>query len=97
MSTSTRWLLALTFLVASAGFLLEMWPLALAGVIAMGCVGKGWFAIPMGFLLDLAYGMPVGTLKYVFFPFTVAALLVIVIRFWTSRYFFDRTSGDKLD
>jgi hypothetical protein len=90
-------MLAITFLVASAGFLLQLWPLALAGVVAMACVGRGWYAIPAGFLLDLAYGAPVGALAYLFFPFTIAALAVVVVRFWMGRYFFDKTSQDKLD
>lgn len=97
MSPSHRWLLALTALVTSAGFIMQMWPLALVGVLAMACVGRGWFAIPVGLLLDLAYGAPFGTVAFMFFPFTIAALGVVVVRFWTSRYFFDKTSQDRLD
>jgi hypothetical protein len=95
--TSTRTLLALTFLVTSAGFLMELWPLALVGIVAMGCVGKGWYAIPVAFLLDLAYGAPTGTMYVLVFPFTIAALAVIVIRFWAARYFLDKTSQERID
>ncbi len=90
-------LLALTFLLTSAGFLLQFWPLALLGIIAMGCVGRGWYAIPVGFLLDLAYGAPTGTLYVLVFPFTIVALGVIVVRFWTMRYLLDKTSQERLD
>jgi len=63
----------------------------------MACVGRGWFAIPAGFLLDLAYGAPVGTMYVLVFPFTIAALAVIVIRFWAVRYFLDKSSQERLD
>ena len=97
MKSSNRWLLALTFLVASAGFLMQLWPLAAVGIVAMGFVGRGWVAIPAGFLLDIAYGSPVGAFESLFFPFTILALVVIVLRFWASKYFLDKSSRTRLD
>ena len=91
-----RWLLVLIFVVASAGFLFEFWPLAAAGVVAMGFVGRGLFAVALGLLLDLAYGAPVGPAAYLFFPFTILGLLVVVLRYWSERYFVNRTSRDTL-
>jgi hypothetical protein len=90
------WIIALIFVVTAGSFLIEFWPLAAAGVIAMGFVGRGLLALPLGLLLDLAYGAPAGPVAYVFFPFTIAALLVVIVRYWSVRYFFDRTSRDTL-
>lgn len=97
MNISNRWMIAIGFLIASTGFLLELWPVALVGVVAMACIGRGWYAIPAGFLLDLAYGEPVGWLSYLFFPFTIVALIVVVVRFWMGRYFLDKTSQERID
>lgn len=96
MKFSHRPFIALTFLVASAGFLLQLWPLTLAGVVAMGFIKKGWYAIPAGMLLDLAYGAPVGLFQYAYFPFTIVALAIFVIRFWATKYLLDKTSQDRL-
>lgn len=91
-----RWLIALIFVAAAGGFLLELWPIAVAGVVAMGFVGKGYIALPLGLLLDLAYGTPLGPAYYLFFPFTILGLLVIVLRYSAARYFLDRASPGHL-
>ena len=93
---ANRWLIALIFVVTSGSFLLELWPLAAAGVVAMGFVGRGLLALPLGLLLDLAYGAPVGPAAYLFFPFTVAALATVIVRYSTRRYFIKRTSSEHL-
>ena len=96
MSVLHRFMAAGAFLVAAAGFMLGLWPLEAAGVLSMAFVGKGWLAVPLGFLLDIAYGSPVGALHYLFFPFTILALVVIILRFWGNKYFLDKTSQDTL-
>lgn len=91
-----RWLLALIFLVTAGSFLLELWPIALVGVIAMGFVGRGFLAPLLGVLLDLAYGAPLGTAAYLFFPFALTGLLVVILRYSTRHYFIDRASPGHL-
>jgi len=91
-----RWLLALIFIVTAGGFLLEWWPVAMLGVVAMGFVGRGYFAPPLGLLLDLAYGTPLGPAMYLFFPFTILGLVIVVGRYFAGRYFMNRGSQDTL-
>lgn len=93
---STRWTLALIFLVTAGSFLLGFWPLAAVGVAAMGFVGKGYTAVLLGLLLDLAYGAPVSSAGYLFFPFTILGLFVVVVRYWGLRYFINRDSQERL-
>lgn len=96
MKTRTRILLALCFLISAAGFLLESWPLQVVGLAAMTFVGRGFFALPLGLLLDLAYGSPMGALHYIFFPFTILALVLIIARYWAGKYFLDKSSKSTL-
>lgn len=62
----------------------------------MAFVGRGWFAPSAGLLFDLAYGVPVGPLEHFFFPFTFAALAVVLLRFWARRYILNKSSSDQL-
>ena len=91
-----RWLVALISLVATGSFLIEAWPLSLAGIVAMAFVGRGLLAIPMGFLFDLAFGAPLGLAAYAFFPFTIVALAVLALRYGVRGYFINRASRDTL-
>ena len=94
--TRNRWLAALIFVVTAGSFLLEMWPVATVGVIAMGFVGRGFLAPLLGLLLDFAYGAPLGTASYLFFPFALLGFIVVALRYSTRRFFLDRASPDKL-
>lgn len=91
-----RWFIALIFVATAGSFLLGAWPVAAAGVVAMGFVGKGFWAPPLGFLLDLAYGSPLGPALYLFFPFTILGLVVAIGRYYATRYFLHRGSQDHL-
>ncbi len=86
MKRTRNLIYALTFLLAATGFLLGFWPLAAAGVVCAALLGRPFFAIVVGLLLDLAYGQPIGILYYVFFPFTLLALLSIAAHFFGKRY-----------
>jgi hypothetical protein len=50
----------------------------------------------LGLLLDIAYGPPVGFLHYLFFPFTVAALVAIVVRILAERFMLTRSTQERL-
>lgn len=91
-----RWLAAVIFAATAASFLFGFWPLAAAGVVAMGFVGRGFFAVLLGLLLDLAYGSPVGPAAYLFFPFTILGAAVAVGRYGAGRYFMNRSFQDHL-
>ena len=91
-----RWLIALIGLVATGSFLIEAWPLSVAGVVAMAFVGRGFLAVPLGFLFDLAFGAPTGLAMYAFFPFTIAALAVLALRYGARGHFLNRVSRDTL-
>src|SRR3989338_2105514 len=96
MSQSSRWIYAVAFLLASAGFLVPLWPLSVAGVILAALSGRGVFWGFTRLLLDLAWGAPTGTLHFFFFPFTIAALLGFIARYYGSLYFFDRVRQEKI-
>lgn len=96
MSQSSRWIYAVTFLLASAGFLVPFWPLSVAGVMLAALSGRWIFGVIIGLLLDLAWGAPVGTYYYFFFPFTIAALLGFIARYYGNIYFFDRNRQEKI-
>lgn len=96
MSPSSRWIYAVTFLLASAGFLVPFWPLSVAGIALVSLSGRWAFAVIVGLLLDLALGAPTGTYHYFFFPFTGIALVGLVVRYWGSYYFLDRNPQEKI-
>ena len=96
MTKNKRWLVALVFLIAAGSFLLGWWPVAIVGIVAMGFVGRGLFAVLLGLLFDLAYGTPLGLAAYLFFPFTLLGLGVVAVRYGARRYFLDRASRDTL-
>ena len=96
MSHSSRLLYAITFILASAGFLVPFWPLSVAGVAIAALSGRWVFAVIIGLLLDIAWGAPTGTYRYIFFPFTVLALVCMIARYYGAYYFFDRNRQEKI-
>ena len=86
----------MTFILASAGFLLPFWPLSVAGVAIATLSGRWVFAVIIGLLLDIAWGAPTGTYRYIFFPFTVLALVCMIARYYGAYYFFDRNRQEKI-
>ncbi len=79
-------ILALSFAIAAAGFLLPFWPLGLFGVAIAALSGHWIGAVIIGLLLDLAYGTPLGRLHALYFPFTIFALLVALVRYYVAAY-----------
>lgn len=96
MTQSSRWIYAVSFLLVSTGFLLPLWPLSVLGILLCALSGRAVFAVGMALLLDLAWGAPAGVYRYLFFPFTVLALLAVLARYWGSRYFLDRNPQQRL-
>ena len=80
-------IVATSFVLAALGFLLSFWPLSVAGILLAALMGRWVTAILLGLLKDIAYGTPVGVLHFLFFPFTLLALLGIVARQLKLRYF----------
>lgn len=96
MSKATvKWILACSFATAAAGFLLPFWPLSIAGILLAALSGRWIFAIAVGLLLDIAYGAPMNA-PFLFFPFTLVALLGVVGRSFASKYLFNKSLPDTL-
>ncbi len=96
MSQSSRWIYAVTFLLASVGFLYPFWPLSVAGILLASFSGRFMFGVLLGLILDLAWGAPTGMYRYLFFPFTIVALVGLIARYWGSYYFLDKNPQEKL-
>ncbi len=96
MSYSSRFIYAIAFLLASAGFLVPMWPLSVAGIMLAAFCGRWIFAVVVGLLLDIALGAPTGTYQYFFFPFTIVALVGLIAHYYGKQYFFDRNQQEKI-
>lgn len=90
MNRNTSWIVATSFLIAAAGFLLPFWPLTVAGIALCALSGRWAFAIAIGLLLDVGYGAPIGPLRALYVPFTLCALLFTAARLFGSRYMFKR-------
>jgi hypothetical protein len=95
-SSQQRWVLAVFFALAAIGFLLPLWPLSALAVVLMSAWGRWLFAISVGLLLDLAWGAPVGLVHYVYFPFTLLAVVTALVRAWSAKYFIDRGLQERL-
>ncbi len=96
MSKSNRFILATIFLLASAGFLLQFWPLEALAVVLAALTGHSIFAIALGALLDIAYGAPLGLARFLFFPFTLLALLGIGVKRIGFKYLMGKRPPEHL-
>jgi len=96
MTPASRWIYTVSFLLASAGFLVPFWPLSVLGVLLCSFSGRYVFSLMMALLLDLAWGAPTGTAAFLFFPFAALSLAAGLARYWGSRYFLDRNLQERL-
>ena len=96
MTPASRWIYATTFLLAAAGFLLELWPLCVTGVLLAALSGRWLFAVLVALLIDVAWGAPTGALGFILFPLTALALIAALARMFGSRYFLDKNLPEKL-
>ncbi len=96
MPPITRWVYAGTFLLIGAGFLLPFWPLSVVGVALCALSGHYIFAVIAALLVDVAWGAPLGTAQYLFFPLTLFAAACALLRLWAGKYFLDRGLDNKL-
>lgn len=96
MTPNSRWIYAVSFVLAATGFLMPMWPLSVLGVLICALSGRFIFAFVMGLIIDIAWGAPTGTAQYLYFPFAAVALAAIVARHFGARYVFDRSAQERL-
>ena len=89
-------LFAVAFVIAAGGFLLQFWPLEVVGILLLSLSGHWIYGVIIAFLLDIAYGVPVGPLHMLLLPFTILALLSAVLQHYGKRYFFDSSAQDTL-
>ncbi|MDO8548464.1 MAG: hypothetical protein Q7R71_02215 [bacterium] len=90
MQSTTTWIVATSFLIATAGFLLPFWPLTVVGIGLCALSGRFLFAIAIGLLLDVGYGAPVGPWHALYVPFTLCALLFSALCMIGERYMLKR-------
>jgi hypothetical protein len=96
MTPASRYIYALSFVIAAVGFLLPFWPLCIVGVLIAALSGRYFFGIAMALLLDIGSGTPVGVLQYVVLPFTILAIVAALVRAYGAAYFLDKTPVDTL-
>ncbi|MCC7500630.1 hypothetical protein IT396_02410 [Candidatus Nomurabacteria bacterium] len=96
ISHASRWIYAVSFALVGTGFLLPLWPVVLAGIALAALSGRWISGLAMALLVDVAWGAPMGLAQYLFFPFTITALLLSAGRLWGSSYFYDRSTLDTL-
>ncbi len=84
------------FVLAAGGFLLPFWPLSAGAIIFAGLLRHGIVAFALGLLLDIAWGAPTGTWGLIPFPFTLLALLSILVRLFANRYLLRKSLPEKL-
>ena len=96
MTQTSRWIYAISFLLAAAGVLLPFWPLAVVGILLAALSGRWLFAVIIALLVDLAWGTPTGGLRFLYFPFTLLALLAAAAHIWGAKYFLDKHPQEKL-
>ena len=96
MSQSSRWIYAVTFLLAATGFLLPFWPLSVLGILLCALSGRWLFAVAVGLLFDIALGAPTGTAHLLYFPYTALALVAALARIIGGSYFLDKTPQETL-
>ena len=90
MKQNDAWMLAVSFVLAAAGFLWPFWPLSVLGIALCAFSGRWFFAILIGLLLDVGYGVPVGRFAFLYVPFTLCALVCGLLRLFAVRYLFER-------
>lgn len=96
ITPASRWIYAVSFALAATGFLMPLWPLSLLGLLLAALSGRWAFGLLMALLLDLAWGAPFGLASYLYFPFTAAALVAAVVRYFSASYFLERSAPDTL-
>jgi len=72
--------IAFAFLIVAAGFLFGVWQLSLLGIVFAAALGHSVSAIFLGLLLDVVYGVPVGFLHMMYFPFSLFAAISVLTR-----------------
>lgn len=78
------------------GLLLPLWELSAASIVFAGLTGRTFLSIAIGIGLDSIYGPPVGPLSFIPFPFTILALVLIVVYKTGGRFLFTKAFPDYL-
>ncbi len=94
--TIQRWILAVSFALATGGFLVQFWPLEALGILLAALTGHWIVAIMIGLLLDLANGAPFGMLHFLYIPFTLLAIVASGARRFGLRYFMNSSTQETL-
>ncbi len=95
-NAASRWIYATTFVLAAAGFLIPLWPVAIIGVAVATLSGRFVFGVCLALLLDIAWGAPTGTAAYFYFPVTIFALVGTLAHLWGKRFVIDSNPRETL-
>jgi len=71
--------------------LLKWWPIA-ALAVAAGALLAPPLGVGLGLVLDIAWGAPPGALHFLYFPWTLLALVIVSARALAPKFFFSRGS-----
>lgn len=92
-----HWVLAIAYLLAAGGYVLQLWPLEMLGISVAVLAGHPIFALILSIFLDVVlYGNPTGPLHALMLPMTLFALISIGIRKLGMKYFIDTTTHETL-
>ena len=72
------------------------WPLGLLGIFVAAFMQLPVLAVVLGLVLDVVYGSPPASFHFVLFPFTLFAVLAVLVRTFANRYVVKRRREDVL-
>lgn len=96
MTQASRYIYAVSFALAAVGFLMQLWPISVVGVLLAAFSGRWLFAVIAALLIDLAWGTPTGIWQVLYFPLTAIALLGALLRIFGEKYLLHRDLPDRL-
>lgn len=89
-------LISISFMLVASGFFFEWWPVSVAGILLAALGGRPVASILLALLIDVAYGAPTAWFHFLYFPFTVLALLCILARALGARYLLKKSPQERL-
>lgn len=83
---SSGLLVAASCIFVALGFLAPFWPLMLLGIALCALFGRPVVAIALGLLCDIAYGTPLGVWHVLYFPFTLFAVVGVILHYFFAGH-----------
>jgi hypothetical protein len=96
MRSTHNTMTVLSVMLVIAGFLVPLWELQVIGILLAGLSGRLIVAIGLGLLVDIAYGTPTGIFHFLYFPFTLLALLSYGLSRLGKSFLLDKSFSGKI-